>query len=215
MEIMQSNFTHLIFDFDGTLVDTREIYVLAFNKIHARFDLPKINKKDWTRFQSSSMKDLCREYDIGPVKLLKIAKTINRETRLLITKAKFYPNIEKILLKLKKDYQLGILSSNELSNIKAFFKQQNLPLKEVFSFWRCEKNLFGKDRVLKSLIKEYKLDPKTILYFGDQVRDIEACQRAGVQVAAVSWGFASEDLLASAQPNFLLNSPSEILDLLY
>lgn len=212
---MNTNFKYLIFDFDGTLVDTRDIYVLAFNKIHARFDLPKISKNDWNRFQSSSMKDLCQEYNIGPVKLLKIAKAINREVRFLITEAKFYPNIEKILLKLKKDYQLGILSSNELANIKVFFKQQNLPLKKVFSFWRCEKNLFGKDRVLKSLIKEYKLDPKTVLYFGDQVRDIEACQRAGVSVAAVSWGFASEDLLAGAQPDFLLNSPSDILDLLY
>jgi len=211
---MKSNFKNLIFDFDGTLADTRSIYLLAFNKIHARFDLPKINQKDWSRFQSSSMKDICREYNIGPIKLLKIAQALNQEAGLAMAKAEFYPNIKKVLLKLKDSYRLGILSSNELANIEAFFEEKDLPLKKLFSFWRCEKNLFGKDRVLKSLIKEYKLDPKTILYFGDQVRDVEACQRAGVQVAAVSWGFASEDLLASVQPNFLLNSPSEILDLL-
>jgi phosphoglycolate phosphatase len=211
---MKHNFKYLIFDFDGTLADTRAVYALSFNKIHARFDLPKVNQKDWAKFQSSSMKDLCREYNIGPVKLLKIAKALNKEIGPLITRTKFYPNIEKTLFKLKENYQLGILSSNELDNIKAFFEEKNLPLNKIFSFWRCEKNLFGKDRVLKSLIKEYQLDPKTVLYFGDQVRDIEACQRAGVQVAAVSWGFAGEDLLASAQPNFLLNNPNEILDLL-
>jgi phosphoglycolate phosphatase len=211
---MQNNFKYLIFDFDGTLADTRSIYGLAFNKIHARFNLPKIKEKDWGKFRSSSIKNICQEYNIGPVKLLKIAKALNQEVGSLIAEANFYPGIKKTLLNLKKSYRLAVLSSNELSNIKVFFEQQNLPLKELFSFWRCEKNLFGKDRVLKSLIKEYHLDPKTVLYFGDQVRDIEACQRAGVQIAAVSWGFASEDLLVSAQSNFLLNNPSEILDLL-
>ncbi len=109
---------------------------------------------------------------------------------------------------------MGILSSNQLSNIESFFVNKNLPLASVFAFWRCEKQLFGKDRALMALMKEQKIQPSQVLYFGDQVRDVEACQRAGVAVAAVSWGFASEELLASSQPNFLINQPSEILDLL-
>jgi phosphoglycolate phosphatase len=176
--------------------------------------LPKIGKKDWNKFQSSSMKDLCLEYNIGPVKLLKMAKAINQEFISLIAQADFYPDIKQTLFSLKKNYQLGILSSNELSNIERFFTDKNLSLSSIFSFWRCEKELFGKDRALKALMKEQEIDSTQILYFGDQVRDIEACQRVDVQVAAVSWGFVSEELLASAKPNYLLNQPSEIMDLL-
>jgi hypothetical protein len=34
------------------------------------------------------------------------------------------------------------------------------------------------------------------LYVGDEVRDIQAAHKAGVAVAAVTWGFNSRDLLA-------------------
>jgi HAD superfamily hydrolase (TIGR01549 family) len=211
---MTNNFKYLIFDFDGTLADTAEIQITVLNRIHARFDLPKISKKDYFRIRSTSMKDFCRQYNIGPVKLLKMAKASNQEASSLVAKANFYPAIKEILFTLKKNYILGILSSNNLSNIKSFFTNKDLTLSDFFSFWRCEKNLFGKDKALKALMKEHNIDPAQVLYFGDQVRDVEACQKAGVQVAAVTWGFASEKLLASAKPDFLLNQPSDIIDLL-
>lgn len=211
---MTNDFKYLIFDFDGTLADTADIQVRAFNQIHARFDLPKIGKKELMKLHSTSMKEICKEYQIGPIKLLKITEVLNQEVSALISQANFYPGIKKTLLNLKKNFTLGILSSNQLSNIENFFINQNLPLSTVFSFWRCEKNLFGKDKALKSLMQERKIDPAQVLYFGDQVRDVEACQKAGVSVAAVTWGFASEELLTSAKPDFLINQPSEILDLL-
>ena len=211
---MQNNFQYLIFDFDGTLADTQEVHLEAFNRIHAQFDLPKVSKTDYLKIRSTSMKDLLKQYGIGPLKLLKMTKAINEEVKELIGQASFYPGIKQILLELKNNYQLGILSSNELGNIQAFFADKNLAMDSLFSFWRCEKNLFGKDKALKTLMKEFKIDPAQLLYFGDQVRDVEACQRADVQIAAVSWGFASEELLASAKPNFLLNHPSEIIELL-
>jgi phosphoglycolate phosphatase-like HAD superfamily hydrolase len=211
---MINNFKYLIFDFDGTLADTADAHVQAFNRIHAQFDLPKIGKRELVKFHSTSMKEICEEYSIGPVKLLKIARALNQEISALIPQANFYPGIKKTLLNLKKNFTLGILSSNELSNIENFLINQDLPLSSIFSFWRCEKNLFGKDKALKSLMQEYKIDPAQVLYFGDQVRDVEACQKAGVQVVAVTWGFASEELLTSAKPDFLINQPSEIMDLL-
>lgn len=211
---MTNDFKYLIFDFDGTLADTADVHAQAFNRIHAQFDLPKFGKKELAMFHSTSMKKICNEYNIGPVKLIKIARAVNQEVKDLIPQADFYPEIKETLLALKKNFTLGILSSNNLSNIKAFFADKNLPLASIFSFWRCEKNLFGKDKALKSLTKEQKIDPAQVLYFGDQVRDVEACQKAGVQVAAVTWGFASEELLTSAKPDFLINQPSEIMDLL-
>ncbi len=211
---MTNNFKYLIFDFDGTLADTADAHVKAFNRIHAQFDLPKIGKKELVKLYSTSMKEICKEYQIGPVKLLKIAKALNQEVSTLIPQANFYPGIKKTLLDLKKNFTLGILSSNQLSNIENFFTDKNLPLASVFSFWRCEKNFFGKDKALQSLLQEQKIDPMQVLYFGDQVRDVEACQKVAVAVVAVTWGFASEELLITAQPDFLINQPSEILDLL-
>jgi phosphoglycolate phosphatase-like HAD superfamily hydrolase len=59
---MPTNFKYLIFDFDGTLADTGAAHVEAFNRIHARFDLPKFTKKELLKFKSTSMKEIIQEY---------------------------------------------------------------------------------------------------------------------------------------------------------
>lgn len=209
-----SSFDTLIFDFDGTIADTVKLYVLAYQQIHKRYGLPKLKKSDCELFKNLSLGTLIKEYQLGPVKLMKIASELNQTVGGLIKQAHFFPQMKEILLALRKKYRLALLSSNQMSNIEAFFKQENLVMADVFSFWRCDKQIFGKDRALLNLAKKEQFNLKKTLYFGDQVRDIEACRRAKVAIAAVSWGFASEELLAKAEPDFLLNNPQEIVDLL-
>lgn len=51
------------------------------------------------------------------------------------------------------------------------------------------------------------------LYIGDSLVDIETAQRAGVPVAACSWGFASREELTAAHPDFIIDRPQEIITL--
>ncbi|MBK7733406.1 MAG: HAD hydrolase-like protein [Bacteroidales bacterium] len=46
------------------------------------------------------------------------------------------------------------------------------------------------------MIRE-QLHAERIVYVGDETRDIEACQAAGIPVIAVSWGLNRRELLAS------------------
>lgn len=55
--------------------------------------------------------------------------------------------------------------------------------------------------------------PDEALYVGDSVHDIAAARAAGVKAAAALWGpFPREDLVR-AQPDFLLRSMRDLLDL--
>lgn len=202
----------LIFDFDGTLVDSMQLYLHSFNQVAADFALPKINELRLRQVKQAPLSALLKQYQIGPLKLAKIIDQLNRNLRREIASVKFFPELRSLLLNLAKKYQLGLLSSNRLENIEDFLEKQNFT--NVFDFVYASKNLFGKDKVLSGLIKKHQLDKKEVLYFGDEVRDIEACQKIGVKIAAVTWGFNDKKLLALKQPDYLLASPQDIADLL-
>ena len=53
-----------------------------------------------------------------------------------------------------------------------------------------------------------------MLYIGDELRDVKASQKAGVPIAAVTWGFNSRQSLAAAKPDYLFDRPADFLTLL-
>lgn len=202
----------LIFDFDGTLVDSMKIYFHGFNQVAKQFKLPEIQEQDLHTLKQLSARDLAKKYKIGPLKLTRIILTVNKNLSQEMAKLEFFPELKTALKKLAKKYQLGILTSNNEENVAAFLEKQNCT--ELFDFIYTSKNIFSKDKTFQALIKKHRLDKKDILYFGDEVRDIEACQKIGVKIAAVSWGFNAAALLKAKNPDYLLQSPRQILQLL-
>ncbi|MBK7488721.1 MAG: HAD hydrolase-like protein [Bacteroidales bacterium] len=61
------------------------------------------------------------------------------------------------------------------------------------------------------MIRE-QLHAERIVYVGDETRDIEACQAAGIPVIAVSWGLNRRELLASLSPDQIADRPEELPD---
>jgi len=50
-----------------------------------------------------------------------------------------------------------------------------------------------------------------VIYIGDEIRDVHAAQKAGVESGTVTWGFNSQELLSSANPDHIWGKPEEIL----
>ena len=59
-------------------------------------------------------------------------------------------------------------------------------------------------------MKKYNIKPNEILYVRDEVRDIVACQRIGVDIVAVTYGFNSKELLKKYEPTYLVDSLDDI-----
>jgi phosphoglycolate phosphatase len=51
------------------------------------------------------------------------------------------------------------------------------------------------------------------LSIGDEVRDIAAARKAGIAIAAVTWGYNSRAALERAHPDYLVTRPAELLQL--
>ena len=58
------------------------------------------------------------------------------------------------------------------------------------------------------------LDPREMIYVGDEVRDVKAAHKAGVNIAGVTWGFNTRRSLAELEPRWLLSDPEDLSKLI-
>lgn len=65
--------------------------------------------------------------------------------------------------------------------------------------------------IAKSIIKELKVTPNECVWIGDSSVDIETAKNLGCKSIGVTWGFRSFEHLFKAYPTLILNEPKEIL----
>jgi phosphoglycolate phosphatase len=123
------------------------------------------------------------------------------------------PGIESILNQIiLMDYQLGIVSSNSEENIRKFLQKHQWH--NLFEIICCGTTIFGKAQVLNKLLRTQTLAAEEVIYVGDETRDIDAAKMVNIKVIAVTWGFNSRSILAEHDPDFLIDRPEEILQVL-
>jgi phosphoglycolate phosphatase-like HAD superfamily hydrolase len=84
----------------------------------------------------------------------------------------------------------------------------------VFEFVRCSSKLLGKARMIRSVIRRQHVRAAEILFVGDETRDIEACQKVGVRIVAVTWGYNSRRSIVAMKPDFIFDDSKELVALL-
>ncbi len=55
---------------------------------------------------------------------------------------------------------------------------------------------------------------KGILYVGDSLVDAETAKASGATLVLCTWGFCTEEQLKTAQPNYMIQHPSELLNII-
>lgn len=201
--------SNIIFDFDGTIANTEHIFLESINKYAKTFGYPRTSVETLDQLKNNALADLIKLYKINFIKLPFLARAVLIDMSKRLTEAKLFPGIKDCLLELKaQGKDIYILSSNSKGNINKFFKNENL---EIFKDVYTSFNLFGKAAKIKALTKKYKISIDSCIYVGDEVRDIVACKEAGLKIISVDWGFNSNQLLNTYNPDYLISNPSEII----
>ena len=196
---------YIIFDFDGTLADTFVVIK------RSAMNLDESKKKDvhFEDIKNASIKEMFKTYKTPLWKLPRFVRIVKRELREKIeTDVKTFKGLPNVLNKLKKKYNLIILSSNSKENIEKFLERNNL--QGIFHFIYSDSTIFGKKAKLRKLCKKHKLLKEEVIYVGDEVRDVEACKKAGIPIIAVTWGYNSKNFLKKEKPDYLVSSPKEL-----
>lgn len=198
----------LIFDFDGTIGDTFHVGLEILNQLSEEFGFRRLDMKDVSRAREMRVGQFLAFLGIPKTKVPRISKRGAAELRRRIHEIRPFPGMVELLADLQQGgCRLGIITSNTDDNVRAFLGNHNLGM---FDFVRCSSKLMGKAGIIRTTLRREKLARHEVLYIGDEVRDIEACRKVGIRIAAVTWGYGGAKSLAAQNPDALLHSPGEL-----
>jgi len=210
--IKPTRYDVVLYDFDGTLVDTIPLIVKCFNiafeeVLGERRDektiLSTIGLPLWTAF---------RDYDEETQNKLHNAY-LRANERYLPTDVRIFPGIYEGLEAISK---MGVLQGVVTSKRRepALFTMRQFDLEKFFSV------LVSRDDTTEhkptpvpiffALEKLGITDLTRVLFVGDSIHDLICAENAGVDSAAVDWTYMSKEELRSAAPKYWLDNLSAL-----
>lgn len=205
-------FRSVVFDFDGTLADTLDEARRVYNVLARDFALREVGHEEVAALRHLSLKELLAHLGIPKRHVPVLLARATGMLRSNIAGMALTPGMASLLPALRGHVQcFGILTSNSVANVELFLEAHALG--GLFRFVSSTSKLTGKAKHLRAIQKTFSLRGEEMLYVGDEIRDVRAAKKAGVAMAAVSWGFNSRESLAREQPEFLIDSPAELIGL--
>ena len=208
----------ILFDLDGTLLDTLTDLSNAVNYALRSHGLPERSRMEVRQFLGNGIRNLVKAA-VPPTleesafeAVFSTFRQYYMEHCLDFTQP--YPGIMDTLQALhERGISMAIISNKlqpavtELNN--RFFSQYiNIAVGESDTVRRKP----NPDAVLCAL-KALDNDKAMALYVGDSEVDVETARRAGLRCACVTWGFRDEDQLRPLAPDFLIHQPEELLQI--
>lgn len=212
-----SNKKIVIFDLDGTLLNTLQDLTDSTNFALTRCDYPQRTLDEVRNFVGNGVLKLIERAvpeNATPDDIqncLKIFKEHYKNN--MFNKTTPYNGIIEMLKKLKNDgYKTAVVSNKFDSAVK------DLCLKyfgSLIDFSAGENELAGirkkpaPDTVLK-VLKEFNLSSDEAIYVGDSEVDIQTAINARIDCISVLWGFKNKEFLLNNGAKILISKPDEI-----
>jgi phosphoglycolate phosphatase len=204
-------FKLVIWDFDGTIVDSRALMLAIFNRLAAELRYRPVEDPESVR--SLTTRQFLRRHGISIWRLPRLVRRFHAAAAEEAENLKLYPGLFDALAGLSRaGFRLGILSSNKEETIRRCLRANGA--EEHFAFVVGYPRLFGKGKALRRIVRAERVAAADVLYVGDEVRDIEAARKARVASAAVTWGLNTEAILRSFSPDLLAAEPDMLRQLI-
>jgi phosphoglycolate phosphatase len=201
----------VLWDFDGTLADTFTVMVRAYNALAQTRGFRPIDDPQAARRLAPLA--LLRGLGIPLSRLPAVVAGVLAAVRRDMPNVRQFPGVAGVLEALHRSgLRMAVLSSNSRENVLACLRANGA--QDLFEAVVGYRRVFGKGRAIKRLTRSRGVAGRKAIYVGDEVRDVAAARQAGIDIAAVTWGYNTRELLAAQGPDFLVDSPDELLTLL-
>ncbi|MEW6272084.1 MAG: phosphoglycolate phosphatase [Thermodesulfobacteriota bacterium] len=220
--VLGLSFRHLIFDLDGTLIDSAADLAAAANATLEEIGLPRQDARQITGFIGEGARRLVERSLLaagGPADQASIdaalAIFLARYAEHMLDTTVPYPGIPALLERL---HAAGVLLSVSTNKPQALSMQilADLGLAEHFAA------VIGGDSLprrkpdpacVRLLVERAKVPLEETLLVGDSLIDVATARAASVPVCAVAWGVTARATLEAAGPDYLVERPDEIVAL--
>lgn len=198
---------HVIFDFDGTLVDSLPVVVGIANKM-----VPKLNITDseLEKIRAMPAREIIKYSGIPYWQVVRLMIKGKRILGKQLDDLKIFKGIDEVIRELHQNgYQISVVSSNSEKIIRQVLRREGI--EEYFAGVYGNVGLFNKSRAFKVVLRDQKASADDAIYVGDEVRDIEAARKSQLPVVSVTWGYNAESILAKYKPTYLAHTPKELV----
>ncbi|NOZ12365.1 MAG: HAD hydrolase-like protein [Acidobacteria bacterium] len=205
----------IIFDLDGTLVDSLPDIAASLNDTAVKLGFPPFSADDVRGFVGDGVRVLIERAFPSEegIREKALELFLNRYQAHLVDKTRPFPGISEVLVSLKEaGFQMGVLS-NKLEKLSRQVVESFRELREPLSFvyggdsFREKKPSFVP---IREILKLQHTDSAVII--GDSPNDVRAGKGAGILTVAVSYGFMPVPVLMKENPDIMVDKPARLFD---
>lgn len=205
-------YTHIVFDVDGTLLDTEDTIQLALQKTVEEYTGKHYSLQDLEFSLGIPGAEVMRRLGIEDGEAGRVRWNDNMVS--LRHLMHVYPGIEKLLAELhKRGYKLGIVTSRLREELNEDFPQ--FELEQYFSTIVCADDSKTHKPTAGPLLKYMELtgtNREEMLYIGDRDHDMQCADAAGVDFVLANWG--AKGRFEGTTALHVADKPAEVLSII-
>ena len=209
----------IIFDFDGTLGDTRQNIIITMQRTMKMVGLPVKSDEECASTIGLTLENSFKTMypDVGAemaARCVDAYRDIFMESVEELT-PELFPGVSETLAKLDAmGIKMSVASSRQSQSLLLFLERMGV-LKYfpyVLGSDNVTKHKPDPEPVLKTL-RELNYDPKDVIVIGDMPVDVAMAHGADVRAIAVTFGNATREELVEANADYIIDDFTRILDI--
>lgn len=217
---MERDIKLIIFDFDGTLADTKENIILTFQMTMKELGVEIKSRQECAATIGLTLEDAFKVLYPGMaaekyILLRDTYRRIFKENRKILVPGLF-PEVMETLEELRRrGYLMSIASSRQSPSLQSFL--EDMKIAHLFEYAVGGDNVEhpkpAPDAVLQ-ILRHYNLSAEEAFVVGDMPFDINMATNAGVKSCGVTWGNADAAQLKESGANYIIDKMSQLLEIL-
>jgi len=214
-------FEAVIFDLDGTLLDTLEDIADSANAVLSKMSFPEHPVDSYRWFVGDGMQELAKralpEHNCEQRLIERFEREVKQQYSVRwADKTTAYPGIEEMLSNLEQRKQKIAALSNKPDEFTRIIMEKFFPEIHFDAVYGLKPDVPKKPAPSGALkiAQELRIPPEKFLYLGDTNTDMQTAVSAGMYPVGALWGFRDREELEANGAKALVDKPAEVIVIL-
>ncbi|MEK4471737.1 pyrophosphatase PpaX [Paenibacillus sp. FSL R7-0048] len=207
----------VLFDLDGTIVDTNELIISSFMYALKDNGLAPLTREEIIPHMGTTLQQQMRVFsgleDVNGT-LEKSYRFYNNEHHDELVRS--FPLVKETIEELsRRGIKLGIVTTKiRPTTIKTLERFDLLKYMDTIVTVNDVTEPKPHPEPVLTAVHNLGVDPRKTLMIGDSAVDIQSAKAAGVYAAGVSWSLKGEDTLRKYDPDFIIHNMKDIIEIM-
>ncbi len=205
----------IVFDWDGTLMDSLSLIIASFKQAAEKVGLPIPTDTRVRPLIGLGLPEAIRAA-FGDLKLtaaeLDVFRSNYSDTYVKASKTQqLFPGVDELLDMLSaQGFELAVATGKSRAGLERALDQSGL--RQYFRYSRCADEALSKPhpKMLNEILALSKVEPKNAMMIGDTCFDLDMAKKAEISSVAVSYGAHPAGQLEASDPAYIASSIADL-----